>query len=73
MEKEGQYTKDSIFAAVMQQLNYWQAVEDGEIEAPKKSKKKKSKEGKAKKDKVVEAKVIDQQTKIPKLKRSSKK
>ena len=44
MNKKGRYTKGSIFAAVMDQLEYWQAIEDGaEIEQPKKKKKKKKK------------------------------
>lgn len=59
LDKDGQYSKDSIFAAVMEQLNYWQAVEDGEIEEPKKAKKKKSKDDKAKKEKVAETKVTE--------------
>ena len=44
MDKKGRYTKGSIFAAVMDQLEYWQAIEDGaelEEEKPKKKKKKK--------------------------------
>ncbi|NHB56968.1 AAA family ATPase [Acinetobacter sp. 194] len=47
MDKKGRYTKGSIFAAVMEQLEYWQAIEDGaelEEEKPKKKKKKKKKE-----------------------------
>ncbi|MEG2637778.1 MAG: hypothetical protein RSA09_14925, partial [Acinetobacter sp.] len=53
LDKKGRYTKGSIYAAVMAQLEYWQALEDGiEIETkPKKKKKKK----KAKKDKKVES------------------
>ncbi|WOE32650.1 MULTISPECIES: ATP-binding protein [unclassified Acinetobacter] len=45
MDKKGRYSKNSIFAAVMAQLEYWQAIEDGEIieEKPKKKSKKKSK------------------------------
>ena len=51
MDKKGRYSKNSIFAAVMEQLEYWQAIEDGaeiEEEEPKKKKKKKKK----KKDKA---------------------
>lgn len=70
LDKDGQYSKDSIFAAVMEQLNYWQAVEDGEIEAPKKAKKKKSKDDKAKKEKVAETKVPE--SKMISRKRKSK-
>ena len=45
LDKKGRYTKDSIYAAVMAQLEYWQAIEDGELveEKPKKKKKKKKK------------------------------
>ncbi|TXJ09211.1 MAG: ATP-binding protein [Acinetobacter sp.] len=43
LDKKGRYSKDSIFAAVMQQLEYWQAVEDGEVQQPQKKKKKKAK------------------------------
>ena len=57
LDKKGRYSKGSIYAAVMEQLEYWQAIEDGaEIEeAPKKKKKK------AKKDKK-KAKVPEQLT-----------
>ena len=50
LDKKGRYSKHSIYAAVMEQLEYWQAIEDGaEIEEePKKKKKKKKK----KKDKA---------------------
>ncbi|WP_313390722.1 hypothetical protein, partial [Acinetobacter sp.] len=44
------YSKNSIFAAVMEQLEYWQAIEDGaefEEEPKKKKKKKKKKKDKA--------------------------
>ncbi|ANF81508.1 ATP-dependent protease [Acinetobacter sp. NCu2D-2] len=53
MDKKGRYTKNSIFAAVMEQLEYWQAIEDGaelEEEEPKKKKKKKKKKDKKKKE-----------------------
>lgn len=51
LDKKGRYSKHSIYAAVMEQLDYWQAIEDGaelEEEEPKKKKKKK----KQKKDKA---------------------
>lgn len=54
LDKKGRYSKNSIFAAVMAQLEYWQAIEDGaELEeAPKKkSKKKKKAKKKAKAEK----------------------
>ncbi len=50
MDKKGRYSKDSIYAAVMEQLDYWQAIEDGaefEEEPKKKKKKKKKKKEKA--------------------------
>ncbi|ALH95572.1 Lon protease family protein [Acinetobacter equi] len=56
LDKKGRYSKNSIYAAVMEQLEYWQAIEDGEIleeEEPKKKKKKKKKKDK-KKAKVTE-------------------
>jgi hypothetical protein len=45
LDKKGKYSKHSIYAAVMEQLEYWQAIEDGaEIEEePKKKKKNKKK------------------------------
>ena len=55
LDKKGRYSKNSIYAAVMEQLEYWQAIEDGEAveeDEPKKKKKRK----KTKKDEV-EAKV----------------
>lgn len=57
--KKGRYSKGSIFAAVMDQLDYWQAVEDGElVEIPKKkSKKKKKKKKKSETD--TETKVTE--------------
>ena len=45
MDKKGCYSKNSIFAAVMEQLEYWQAIEDGaEFEEEPKKKKKEEKE-----------------------------
>lgn len=56
LNKKGRYTKGSIYAAVMEQLEYWQAIEDGIVEEPKKKKKKKKKEKKA--DKTESSKMI---------------
>lgn len=54
LNKKGRYCKNSIFAAVMDQLEYWQAVEDGELEEiPKKEKKKKKKKKKDQKEKLT--------------------
>ena len=53
IDKKGRYSKNSIFAAVMEQLEYWQAIEDGaeiEEEPKKKKKKKKKAKNKAKKE-----------------------
>ncbi len=59
LDKKGRYSKGSIYAAVMEQLEYWQAIEDGaefeEEEPKKKKKKKKSKKNKDKKAKKSEA------------------
>ena len=57
LNKKGRYSKNSIFAAVMDQLEYWQAVEDGELleEEPKKKKSKKKKAAQKKKDKAAKA------------------
>ncbi|MDV2440915.1 ATP-binding protein [Acinetobacter gerneri] len=52
LDKKGRYSKGSIYAAVMEQLEYWQAIEDGEeIEEEPKKKKKKKKKDKDSKDK----------------------
>lgn len=49
LNHKGRYSKGSIFAAVMEQLDAWQAVEDGELsEAPDKKIKKKKKKKKEK-------------------------
>ncbi|MDQ8934462.1 ATP-binding protein [Acinetobacter rudis] len=64
LNKKGRYCKDSIYAAVMAQLEYWQAIEDGEIleeEKPKKKAKKKSKK-KAKEKADTKVKTTEQQT-----------
>ncbi|USI87723.1 AAA family ATPase [Acinetobacter johnsonii] len=57
LDKKGRYTKKSIYAAVMDQLDYWQAIEDGaEFEdEPKKKKKKKKDKKKAKAEKKTVA------------------
>ena len=47
LNKKGRYSKGSIYAAVMDQLEYWQALEDGaELEEEPKKKKKKKKDKK---------------------------
>ncbi len=67
MDKKGRYTKKSIFAAVMDQLDYWQAIEDGAelVEEPSKKEKKKAKQKKkekaAKKAEKKAAKQLKQQ------------
>jgi lon-related putative ATP-dependent protease len=62
LDKKGRYSKNSIYAAVMEQLEYWQAIEDGEAveeDEPKKKKKRK----KAKKDEVeAKAKASEENT-----------
>ncbi|WP_336042105.1 ATP-binding protein [Acinetobacter dispersus] len=66
LDKKGRYSKNSIYAAVMEQLEYWQAIEDGEAveddEPKKKKKRKKAKkeaaEVKTSDDKAVEAKSL---------------
>ncbi|MGN5765084.1 Lon protease family protein [Acinetobacter calcoaceticus] len=62
LDKKGRYSKNSIYAAVMEQLEYWQAIEDGEAveeDEPKKKKKRK----KTKKDDVeAKAKASEENT-----------
>jgi lon-related putative ATP-dependent protease len=66
LDKKGRYSKNSIYAAVMEQLEYWQAIEDGEAvedDEPKKKKKlKKTKkaetETKSSEESTVEAKSL---------------
>ena len=62
LNKKGRYSKGSIYAAVMAQLEYWQALEDGlQITTkPKKKKKKKQKDKKAKKAVIVELVSIEE-------------
>ena len=72
LNKKGRYSKGSIYAAVMEQLEYWQAIEDGaEIEEEpkkkKKTKKEKDKKDKEKKDKKKPKVVVqaDEQAEEP--------
>lgn len=66
LDKKGRYSKNSIYAAVMEQLEYWQAIEDGEAveddEPKKKKKRKKTKkdetEAKSSEESTVEAKSL---------------
>ena len=57
LNKKGRYSKGSIYAAVMEQLEYWQAIEDGAglAEQPKKKKKKKKKKSKKAKQLAITA------------------
>ncbi len=56
LDKKGRYSKNSIYAAVMAQLEYWQALEDGiQIEEKPKKKKKKMKSKKEKKAEAEQA------------------
>ncbi|RYL27724.1 Lon protease family protein [Acinetobacter piscicola] len=60
LDKKGRYSKGSIYAAVMAQLEYWQALEDGveiEEEPKKKNKKKKKNKEKSAKKKAVESSI----------------
>ncbi|MFI8033723.1 Lon protease family protein [Acinetobacter sp. ABJ_C3_5] len=73
LDKKGRYSKNSIYAAVMEQLEYWQAIEDGEAveeDEPKKKKKRK----KTKKDEVeAKAKVSEENTAEAKTLKSMRK
>lgn len=73
LDKKGRYSKNSIYAAVMEQLEYWQAIEDGEAveeDEPKKKKKRK----KNKKDEVeAKAKAIEENTAEAKTLKSMRK
>ncbi|MCF8999313.1 Lon protease family protein [Acinetobacter nectaris] len=71
LDKKGEYTKGSIYAAVMDQLNYWQAIEDGEIEEEEEKPKKKKKEEK-KSPKTKEAAVTESSTVFKRIKRKKK-
>lgn len=55
MDKKGRYSKGSIYAAVLEQLEEWQAQEDGEFLEEEDEKKKNKKKKKAKKDKTKSA------------------
>lgn len=60
LDKKGRYTKGSIYAGVMAQLEYWQAIEDGaELEIIKPKKKKKKNKAK-KKDKAKAKDAVEQ-------------
>ena len=71
LDKKGRYSKNSIYAAVMQQLEYWQAIEDGEAveddEPKKKRKRKKTKkddaDAKTSEGSTVEAKSLKTRSK----------
>lgn len=62
LDKKGRYSKGSIYAAVMQQLEEWQAVEDGEFEESSK---------KAAGKKTAEKKVTDKDKKSQRQQRRS--
>ena len=63
LDKKGRYSKNSIYAAVMAQLEYWQALEDGiEIEEKPKKKKKKKKKAKDAKKKAAKDEVDSNET-----------
>jgi len=73
LDKKGRYSKNSIYAAVMEQLEYWQAIEDGEAveedEPKKKKKRKKAKKheleakAKASEENTAEAKTLKSMSK----------
>ncbi|RZG87964.1 ATP-binding protein [Acinetobacter sp. WCHAc060033] len=61
LDKKGRYTKGSIYAAVMAQLEYWQALEDGiQIEEKPKKKKKDKKVKKEKREKADKVTQVDE-------------
>mgnify|MGYP006145339431 FL=1 len=76
LDKKGRYSKNSIYAAVMQQLEYWQAIEDGEAveddESKKKKKRKKVKKTSETNNKVSEDNTVEAKTMMPKLKKKLK-
>ncbi|ENW05231.1 Lon protease family protein [Acinetobacter beijerinckii] len=76
LDKKGRYSKNSIYAAVMQQLEYWQAIEDGEAveddESKKKKKRKKVKKTSETNNKVSEDNTVEAKTMKPKLKKNLK-
>lgn len=59
LDHKGRYSKNSIFAAVMAQLEDWQAIEDGDIEEADDKKKKKPKKKVAKSETKSESKKDD--------------
>jgi lon-related putative ATP-dependent protease len=67
LNKKGRYSKDSIFAAVMDQLEDWQAVEDGDVLEAQKKKKKKAKKKKAKAEPAQPVEVAAQEVKTQEL------
>ncbi|MDF2418073.1 AAA family ATPase [Acinetobacter beijerinckii] len=76
LDKKGRYSKNSIYAAVMQQLEYWQAIEDGEAveddESKKKKKRKKVKKTSEANNKMSEDNTVEAKTMKPKLKKKLK-
>ncbi|OTG83569.1 Lon protease family protein [Acinetobacter sp. ANC 4648] len=75
LNKKGRYSKGSIYEAVMEQLEYWQAIEDGAglTEKPKKKKKKKKSKKIEKLASLVEEKIeaVSSQDAIVSLKSSN--
>ncbi|MFT4021823.1 MAG: Lon protease family protein, partial [Acinetobacter sp.] len=63
LDKKGNYSKNSIYAAVMEQLEYWQAIEDGDIEEEQEKSKKKKKK-KSKKEKAETVTETDENAKV---------
>ncbi|MCT9368170.1 AAA family ATPase [Acinetobacter baumannii] len=61
LDKKGKYSKHSIYAAVMEQLEYWQAIEDG-AEVEEEPKKKKKNKKKIKKHEELTADDLPQET-----------
>ncbi|MBC9229148.1 AAA family ATPase [bacterium SPL81] len=75
LDKKGRYSKNSIYAAVMQQLEYWQAIEDGEAvedDEPKKKKKRKKVKKTSEANKASEENTVEAKTMKPKLKKKLK-
>ena len=75
LDKKGRYSKNSIYAAVMQQLEYWQAIEDGEAvedDEPKKKKKRKKVKKTSEANKASEDNIVEAKTMKPKLKKKLK-
>jgi lon-related putative ATP-dependent protease len=75
LDKKGRYSKNSIYAAVMEQLEYWQAIEDGEAvedDEPKKKKKRKKVKKTSEANKAPEENTVEAKTMKPKLKKKLK-